>query len=270
MPQDLPDSLMKDTAGALPAARPQRPDSENPLHVKLAVYEGPLDLLLDLIKKNEMDIYNIPMAEITRQYLDYLARMKTLNLEIAGEFLVLAATLVYIKSKMLLPPDGTEEEDEGVDPREELMRKLLEYQAFKEAAKNLGWMESERGRYFTREIADYYFKELTEQESGEPEVFSASLHDLLQAFQSVLKQFSREDFHEVLEEIISIEEKIEVIKQWLAERSEFRFRELFHGKLTRNELIATFLALLEIVRSKFAKVSQPERFGDIMIQRAVK
>ena len=126
----------------------------NSLHVKISVYDGPLDLLLDLIKKNEMDIYDIPIAEITRQYLESLAGMKQLDLEIAGEFIVMAATLIYIKSKMLLPQEKEEEDEDGQDPRAELVRKLLEYQAFKEAAKELGILEGERGKIFTRRISD--------------------------------------------------------------------------------------------------------------------
>ncbi|MCM8776417.1 MAG: segregation/condensation protein A, partial [Candidatus Omnitrophica bacterium] len=139
---------------------PEPYDPTNPLHVKLKVYEGPLDLLLDLIKKNEMDIYDIQIAEITRQYLDYLAQMKQLNLEIAGEFIVIAATLIYIKSKMLLPQEKGDEEQVEVDPRAELVQKLLEYQAFREAAKRLGLLEEEQGKVFTRQISNYYLGEL--------------------------------------------------------------------------------------------------------------
>lgn len=249
----------------LPIGNLQPEKAEDPLRVKLPVYEGPLDLLLDLIKKNEMDIYNIQISEITRQYLEYLARMKEYNLEVAGEFLVMAATLIYIKSKTLLPNETIEEED-GVDPREELVRKLLEYQAFKEAAKNLGALESERGRLFTRQISDYYLSNLSPEDVG-IDTFSANLYDLMQAFHNVLRQVSKESFHEVFEEVVSIEEKIELIKQRLETQSEVRFRDLFGERLTKNELIATFLALLEIIRSKLARVKQPEQFGEILIQK---
>ena len=239
----------------------------DPLVVNLPVYEGPLDLLLDLIKKNEMDIYNIPIAEITKEYLDYLNRMRQFDLEIAGEFLVMAATLVYIKSKMLLPPDESDtEENEGEDPRAELVRKLLEYQAFRGAAKELGFLEDERGKVFTRQIADYYLSHLSPEDIT-IDTFSANLFDLLQAFRSVLKEVSKEHFHEVFEEVISIEEKIEEIKQVVAERGSVHFRELFDQKVTKNVLIVTFLALLEIVRSKFARVSQEKQFGEILISK---
>lgn len=238
----------------------------DPLHVKISVYEGPFDLLLDLIKKNEMDIYNIPIADITRQYLEYLSQMKALNLDIAGEFLVMAATLVYIKSKMLLPNETMEDEEAGLDPREELVRKLLEYQAFKEAAKNLGLMEFERSKVFTRQLSDHYLKDLSPEDVG-IDTFSANLYDLLQAFHSVLSQMKKEDFHEVFEEVVTIEEKIELLKQKLSQRNEFPFRELLGEKFTKNELIATFLALLEVVRLKAARVHQVESFGDIVIQK---
>ncbi len=241
------------------------PAPYNPLHVQLPVYEGPLDLLLDLIKKNEMDIYNIPISEITGHYLNYLHHMKELNLEIAGEFLVMAATLIYIKSKMLLPAlEDENEEDGGEDPRAELVRKLLEYQAFKEAAKELGMLESERGKVFTRQISDYYLSNLSGEEV-EIDTFSANLYDLFQAFHSVLKNAARDNFHEVFEEVISIEEKTSQIKERLSAAGTLLFTELIHRDATRNELIVTFLALLEIIRSKFARVEQGKHFEAIRI-----
>ncbi len=237
----------------------------NQLHVKLPVYDGPLDLLLELIKKNEMDIYNIPIAEITRQYLESIAQMKQLNLDVAGEFIVMAATLIYIKSKMLLPQDGTEEEDEGGDPRAELVRRLLEYQAFKEAAKELGVLEDERGKIFTRQIADYYLSQI-DAEDVEIDTFSANLFDLLSAFQNVLNRAGRTEMHEVFEQEVSIEERINVIRHRLNEEKRVVFSTLFSERWTRNFLIATFLAILEIVRSKTARVIQDKQFGEIVIE----
>jgi len=240
----------------------------DPLVVKLPAYEGPFELLLDLIKKNEMDIYNIEIAVITKEYLDYLKQMKEFDLEIAGEFLVMAATLVYIKSKMLLPATEDELDEDGEDPRAELVRKLLEYQAFREAAKTLGMYEDERGRIFTRQVADYYLSNLSAEDVA-IDTFSANLYDLLNAFQSVLKGISKETFHEIFEEVVSIEEKIEEIKRLLTERSEIRFSELFQkrNRVSKNELIATFLALLEVIRSKFALVAQEKQFGEILISK---
>ncbi len=240
----------------------------DPMVVKISAYEGPFDLLLDLIKKNEMDILNIEISVITKQYLDYLKQMKEFDLEIAGEFLVMAATLIYIKSKMLLPLAENQDDEEGEDPRSELVRKLLEYQAFREAAKNLGLLEDERGRVFTRQVADYYLSNLS-PEDIQIDTFSANLFDLLNAFQSVLNGIAKDAIHEVFEEVISIEQKIEDVKKVLTERGSVKFRELFGERFTKNELIATFLALLEIVRSKFAQVLQEKQFGDILIQRVV-
>lgn len=237
-----------------------------PLKVKLPVYEGPLDLLLDLIQKNEMDIRDIQISVIAQQYLDYINQMRELNLEIAGDFLVMAATLLYIKSKMLLPLDEEEEEEEGPDPRAMLIEKLLEYQTFKQAAQELGVLETERGKMFTRQIADYYLQELDPAEAG-IDTFSADLYDLLQAFHQVLAKASKEMVHEVFEEVVSIEEKMEEIRRRLEAEKRFPFSSLFAKPWSRNELIATFLAMLEITRLKQARVFQDKTFGEIMIER---
>ncbi len=238
----------------------------DPLHVKVPVYDGPLDLLLDLIKKNEMNVYDIPVAEITKQYLEYLQGMKQLDLEVAGEFIVMAATLIYIKSKMLLPAEKEGEEDEGGDPRAELVRKLLEYQAFKEAAKELGLLQTERGKMFTRQITDYYLGEIGPEDVG-VDTFSANFFDLVVAFQNILAKKEGPRQHEVFEEIISIEEKMIQIQALLEEKKSASFNDLFPERWTRNELIATFLAVLELVRTRFAWVRQEKQFGEIMIEK---
>lgn len=240
---------------------------QNSIQVKLQVYEGPLDLLLDLIKKNEMDIYNIPIAEITRQYLDHLSEMRELNLEVASEFLVMAATLIYIKSRMLLPDEGVgEEEDGGQDPREELVRKLLEYQAFREVARELGFLEGERSKVFTRQIADYVFQDL--ETDCDFEGFSSNLYDVLQAFYKVLKTCARDSLHEVFEQGVTIEEKIAQIRDLVSARRELSFSELFPSGAGRNELIVTFLALLELVKQRFVTVLQSQHFGEIHLRLA--
>ena len=238
----------------------------DPLNIKLPAYEGPLDLLLDLIQKNEMDIRDIQVSVIAQQYLDYLHQMRDLNLEIAGDFLVMAATLLYIKSKMLLPVDEEEKEEEGPDPRAVLIEKLLEYQAFKQAAQELGVLETERGKVFARQISDYYLEELDPEDAG-IDTFSANLYDLMQAFHQVLTKASREIVHEVFEEAVSIEEKMEEIKARLNTEGKFSFLSLFPKPWTRNELIATFLAMLEITRMKLARVFQDQIFGEIVIER---
>lgn len=237
----------------------------HPLHVKLPVYDGPLDLLLELIKKNEMDIYDIPIAEITRQYLESLATMKQLDLEIAGEFIVMAATLIYIKSKMLLPQDA-EEDEEGEDPRAELVRKLLEYQAFKEAARELGMLEGERAKIFTRQLTDYYLAELGPEDVG-IDTFSANLYDLLSAFQGVLVRAAKTEIHEVFEQVVTIEEKLAELRRLLTDKGRIIFSELFEASAARDVLIVTFLALLELVRTRFARVRQSEPLGQILIEK---
>ena len=243
------------------------PQPPSALHVKLAAYDGPLELLLELIKKNEMDIYDIPVAEITKQYLESLAQMKQLDLEIAGEYIVLAATLIYLKSKMLLPQDKNDEDEEGGDPRAELVRKLLEYQAFKEAAKELGFLEDEQGRIFTRQIADYYLSDLDGQDV-EADTFSANLYDLLSAFQNVVTRLGRFEMHEVYEQVVTIEEKMGEIKILLTENKSVTFWSLFNKKnWTRNQLIATFLAVLELVRTRFAQMAQEKQYGEIIIEK---
>lgn len=243
------------------------PNSSAAISVKLQGYEGPLDLLLDLIKKNEMNIYDIPMAEITTQYLEYLRQMRRLNLDVAGEFLVMAATLIYIKSRMLLPveQDG-EETGEAGDPREELVRKLLEYQAFKEIAQELGFLETERSKVFKRQLSDYVFQDVSD-DTNELEGFSTNLYDLLQSFYKVLKSVAKDSFHEVFEQIITIEEKIAEIKDLLVSRQKANFFELFRAGAGKNEIIVTFLAILEIVRQKIARVLQQGVFGEIFIER---
>ena len=238
--------------------------SARPLEVKLKLYEGPLDLLLDIIRKNEIDIFDIPMIQVTEQYMEYLNTMKMLNLDIAGEFLVLAATLVYIKSRMILPQEQEKMEEEGQDPREELVRKLLEYQAYKEAAKELGSLEAERSLEFARQIADHYFKGLSPEDT-EIDSLSANIYDLVAAFQKVLKSAGQGVFHEVFQEVITIEEKIEEIKMLLNSKPEINFVELFPPEYSRNELIVTFLAILELAKSKLIRIIQKVRFGDIMI-----
>ena len=235
------------------------------LHVKVQVYDGPLDLLLDLIKKNEMNIYDIPIAEITKQYLEYLEQMKKLDLEVAGEFIVMAATLIYIKSKTLLPTEKEGEED-GEDPRAELVRKLLEYQAFKEAAKELGFLQTERGKMFTRQVTGHYLGEITAEDAG-VDTFSANFFDLVVAFQNVLTKKERERPHEVFEEVISIEEKMIEIQSLLTEKKKVKFSELFTENWSRNELVAIFLAVLEIIRTRFAKVFQDKAFDEIVIEK---
>ncbi len=237
---------------------------ESDYKVKLEVFEGPLDLLLYLIKKEEVDIYDIPIERITNQYMEYLTLMQMLNLDVAGEFLVMAATLMYIKSRMLLPVDqqvADAEEEEGEDPRWELIRQLVEYKKFKDAALQLGKREEEQAKIFTRRAGE------TEIEANaEPPLAEVSIFDLINAFNEVLKKASsREDFREIMEERFTVSDKIEEILYSLRERSEMIFSELFARAISRAEIVVTFLALLELIRLKRLKVRQESAFSEIRV-----
>lgn len=232
--------------------------------VKLNVFEGPMDLLLHLIRKHELDIYDIPIALITREYLDYLDVMKTLNLDLVGDFLVMAATLTQIKSKMLLPPEpGSEDDDPGPDPREELVQRLLEYKKFKEAAQEL---KSQENLWF-----DAYSMGAQDDVKQEQELVLVNLNllDLIEAFREVLNKPSADGFHEITVETMTIKEKIAAIMETLEHRGSIVFEELFLDAPTKKEIIVTFLALLEIIRLRLVRIEQTERFGKIRVRKAV-
>jgi segregation and condensation protein A len=228
--------------------------------VKLEVFEGPLDLLLYLIKKDEIEIYDIPIARITEQYLAYLELMKELDIAVAGDFLVMAATLIYIKSKMLLPPDPEleGEEDLNEDPRAELVERLLEYQKFKSAANML---------YSRGEIeAACYPRGPLETDSHNPEV-SATLSDLLRVFREVLKRAESQVEMEIARDEMTMAEKLAQIHALLDEREEINVRDLFELSLSKRELILTFLAFLELVKEWKIYLVQRELFGEIFARK---
>jgi len=239
---------------------------ELPLNVKLEVFEGPLDLLLHLIRKNEIDIYDIPIAIITQQYLQYLEMMKSLNLDVAGEFLLMAATLLHIKSRMLLPASEEEqatEEDGGEeeDPRAELVRRLLEYQRFREAAQELG-----RGLLLDREVfARNFFGEEVVEGAGETLAGEATLFDLMEAMKKVLQGLPPEEFQEISIDHLTVKDKINEIMERLWEMESLVFTQLFTSATPRREVITTFLALLELLRLRMIKLYQSESFGAIRI-----
>ena len=228
--------------------------------VKLDVFEGPLDLLLYLIKKNELDIYDIPISNITEQYLEYLELMRMLDLNIAGEFLVMAATLIHIKSKMLLPPEEKEilpEEEE--DPREELVRRLLEYKRFKEVAGVLQDLEGQRKKMFTRStVADI---------ESEDKFFEANLFDLITALTRVLKDVPKEIFQEIIKDEFTVEQKVHDLLHMLVEKPVICLTELFKNAKSKLEIIAIFLAVLELIRLKEIIVAQKKSFDDIEVIR---
>ena len=230
--------------------------------IKLDIFEGPLDLLLYLIKKDEVNIYDIPISKILNQYLEYIELMKLLDLNVAGEFIVMAATLMQIKSKMLLPPDETaqDEELEEPDPRAELVKRLLEYKQFKEAARLLREKEEYRRDHFVRPQQEAV------QEGGEV-YFEANLFDLINAFTKALKDVPKEIFFEVIKDEFTIEQKIHDILHLLVKEQKIYLTQLFSGAKNKFEVVAIFMAILELIRLKEVIIFQREIFGDILIKR---
>ncbi len=235
--------------------------------VKFEVFEGPLDLLLYLIKKQEVDIYQVNLTELANQFIEYVELMRMLDLEIAGEFMVMAATLMYIKSRELLPTDQQatiEGEDQEPDPRWELIRKLVEYKKFKDAAVKLHELELAQENVFRR-VAP---KPDVEVETPLPKL-DVSLFDLLGALNRVLKRLeARTDALDVTDEKWTVNEKMELLLRLVAERGILRFSDLFEPITSRAEVIVTFLALLELVRLKQLVAAQSVQFGEIQITRA--
>ena len=233
--------------------------------VKFEVFEGPLDLLLYLIKKEEVDIYEVNLTRLATQFVEYIETMRLLDLEIAGEFMVMAATLIYIKSRELLPVDQqaqVEGDDEGEDPRWELIRQLVEYKKFKDAAAQLQGLEARQENVFPRTPGKPEFEV---EAPARPE---ASIFDLVNAVNAVLKRFSqREDLRDIFEDKWTVSEKIEHLMRVLSERASVRFSELFEGVTSRSEVVVTFLALLELIRLRQVTAIQREPFGEIEICR---
>ena len=233
--------------------------------VKFEVFEGPLDLLLYLIKKEEVDIYEVNLTRLATQFIEYIETMRMLDLEVAGEFLVMAATLMYIKSRELLPVDQqaqVEGEEEGEDPRWELIRQLVEYKKFKDAAAQLQVLEARQEDVFPRTPSKLEF------EAEAPARPEASIFDLVNAVNAVLKRFGqREDLRDIFEDKWTVSEKIEHLMRVLSERASARFSELFEGVTSRSEVVVTFLALLELIRLRQITAIQREPFGEIEICR---
>jgi segregation and condensation protein A len=228
--------------------------------VKLEVFEGPLDLLLHLIKREEVDVYDIPVARITDQYLRFVELMQDMNLDVAGEYLVMAATLMHLKSRLLLPPSETDADEPEDDPRTELVQQLLEYQRYREAALTLGSRPVLLRDVFRREP-----DEPVRDEGEGVRLRDISLADLLEAFRDVLERAARESFHEIIHEEISIAECVDVIVRRLEMDGSLRFRDLFAGSPSRRRLVATFLALLELVKAQAIRACQEEELGEILL-----
>ena len=238
----------------------------NEYRVQFDVFEGPLDLLLHLVKKQEVDIYQVNLTRIASEFVAYIDQMRELDLEVAGEFLVMAATLIYIKSRELLPADqkpasqADDEDDE--DPRFELIRRLVEYKKFKDAAADLQGLEHRMDQvYGHRSVV------LVPEETGPRRREAVSVFDLIQAVSVLLKRFNeRDDVREIQADPFTVSEKMAALRVLLEERGRFRFSELFASARSRSEVVVTFLALLELTRLHQLRLSQSEDFSEIEIE----
>lgn len=231
--------------------------------VKLEVFEGPLDLLMHLIRKNEINIYDIPISLVTQQYLEYIDLMKDLNLEIAGEFLLMAATLTHIKSKMLLPrEEKAGDDEEAEDPRAELIRKLLEYKSFKEVAEELGKREDT--------WRDIFYNPPDKSMEGEDEVFiEVGLFELLEAFRDVLEQIPDKRYMEIVPDELTVRGRMTAIIEKLdaAATEGVTLLTLIEDECTRRTIVVTFLALLELARLRLIKLMQVSSSETIRVYR---
>ncbi len=235
--------------------------------VKLEIFEGPLDLLLYLIKKDEIDIYDVSIGRITKQYLDYINTFKMLNIEVASEFIVMAANLMYLKSRELLPqtqqpPDEDADEE---DPRWELIRQLVEYKKFKDVAQFLGTQEVKADEFFATT------PELPDLSAPAPDVVGqVGIFDLIRAFQKVLKRFENStDIREIVSDRYSVADKIEHLLEAIPMGGRVRFDSLFSSAASRVEVIVTFLAMLELMKLNHLMVEQEQMLGDIVVIRPV-
>lgn len=246
------------------------PDIPPELHLELPVYRGPLDMLLDLIAQHEIDIFDIPIALITNSYLNYIDQMKALDLHVGGEWLEMAATLVFIKSRMLLPPEPVEDEEEGPDPREELVRRLIEYQVFQWAAEQLEERPQLRRDFF---LPAPRVEEKPQKEEP-PKLRQASLFDLVDALQRVIEAQKEkpEWVYEITRDRLTLKGVILEIADRLAKQPRMKFHELFDSDdLSRHRIVTTFLALLEMTRLNMIRLFQPRLSDDnaLVIERAV-
>ncbi|MGI8820909.1 MAG: segregation and condensation protein A [Chthoniobacterales bacterium] len=240
---------------------------ETDYKVKLEIFEGPLDLLLYLIKRDELDIYEISLERITRQYLEYLQAFKELNIDVAGEFVVMAANLIYLKSRSLLPVEQQppEEDAEEDDPRWDLIRQLIEYKKFKEAAAQLQVRQLEQEGIFVRQNSGEGPAAMEPLRLGEVGIFQ-----LINAFQNVLRRVeAREDLGEIFGEHYTVSDKIEWILRRVADGVPLRFSELFATMASRVEIVVTFLAMLELIRLRQIRATQASPFAEIEIAAAV-
>ncbi|MFA5092678.1 MAG: segregation/condensation protein A [Candidatus Omnitrophota bacterium] len=233
--------------------------------IRLDIFEGPLDLLLYLVKKDHLNIYDIPIAKVTAQYLEYINFMQLLDLNIVGDFLVMAATLMQIKSKMLLPAEELAALEEQEDPRAELVKRLLEYEKFKQVAENLRQREVGQQEVFKRPKTETPAEYKTPDK--EETYFEASIFDLINAFSKALKDIPREVFYEVVKDQFTVEQKVHDILHLLLIQTEVKLSELFQKSKTKIEIVVIFLAILELAKMKEIIARQDAEFEDIVILR---
>ena len=241
---------------------------EDDYRVRLDIFEGPLDLLLYLIKKDEVDIYDISIERVTKQYMAYIDAFKMLNIELASEFIVMAATLMYIKSRTLLPKavvEGQEDEEED-DPRWDLIRQLVEYKKFKDAAGFLGRREWENAQVYA---GLPLIEEVEDEEPEEPTPLpDVGIFDLIRAFQRILKRFDEKtELGEIVDDRFTVTDKIDYLLEHVAPGESLNFLSLFESASTRDEVIVTFVALLELIKLRHFSVEQADALGDIVLLR---
>lgn len=238
---------------------------EDTYKVSLDIFEGPMDLLLYLIKRDEIDIYDIPIERITKQYMVYLDTFKMLNIGLAGEFLVMAANLCYIKSRMMLPKhvQPPEEDADEEDPRWDLIRQLIEYKKFKEAARNLGERESKQQSHFTHKPA----KIVAAESEARPLSTEVGIFDLIRAFQNILDRFNDEGLGEIVDDQYTVSDKIDHLLATIPPGGSIAFTSLFKGATSKHEMIITFLAVLELMKLNYFRVRQEVILGEIELHR---
>jgi segregation and condensation protein A len=230
------------------------------------MFEGPLDLLLYLVKKDHLNIYDIPIAKVTEQYLEYINFMQLLDLDIVGDFLVMAATLMQIKSKMLLPASQAPEEEEQEDPRAELVKRLLEYEKFKQIAEDLRERELSQQDVFKRQKTEAPLDSKAPAKDDD-KYFEASIFDLISAFSQALKDIPKEVFYEVIKDQFTVEQKVHDILHLLLVETDVKLSSLFAKSKDKLEIIVIFLAILELAKMKEIITRQDAAFEDIIISR---
>ena len=243
---------------------PEKPDSDFPFAVALAdVYEGPLDLLLDLVRNQDIDIYDIPIAKITAQYLAYVERLRELDVNVAAEFIYMAAVLIHIKSKMLLPHDPAASSEEQEDPRAELVNRLIEHEKFKSAAQML--MQKQQIEDAVR--SNPAIREFMDADGTEPE-FAADVIDLVKTFQQVLERVRTRPILQVDEETVTVSQMIDYLRRRLSlEDGPIRLKQILQNVQSRGALVCMFLAMLELVRLQAIQLRQDRLFGEILVRK---